>query len=137
MKAAYPTVEEKLIDFLNRCKLENSEVMLCPRCSVVFDKEASKVFFQNLRKEENGSVIIDQSSLLLRVIFLSSITFRPQIMLIKMVKEKFMFPVLFHLLKNGFVRLIKMCTMHGKNNIVKGSTSTVVSKNGANFYLKG
>jgi len=94
MKAAYPTVEEKLIDFLNRCKLENSEVMLCPRCSVVFDKEASKVFFQNLRKEENGSVIIDQSSLLLRVIFLSSITFRPQIMLIKMVKEKFMFPVL-------------------------------------------
>jgi hypothetical protein len=36
----YPTVEEQLVDFLNRCKLNNSEVMLCPRCSAVCDKEA-------------------------------------------------------------------------------------------------
>jgi hypothetical protein len=38
-KATYPTAEEEQIDFLNRCRLKNSEVMLCPRCSVVFDKE--------------------------------------------------------------------------------------------------
>ncbi|XP_045822003.1 uncharacterized protein LOC123914884 [Trifolium pratense] len=36
----YPNVEEELVDFLNRCKLKNSEVMLCPRCSAVCDKEA-------------------------------------------------------------------------------------------------
>jgi len=34
--------EEELIDFLNRCRLKNSEVMLCPRCSSVFNKEATK-----------------------------------------------------------------------------------------------
>jgi len=42
LKTAYPTSGEELIDFINRCKLKNSEVMLYPRCSVVFDKEATK-----------------------------------------------------------------------------------------------
>ena len=42
LKTTYPTAEEELIDFLNRCKLRSSEVMLCPRCSVVFEKEATK-----------------------------------------------------------------------------------------------
>jgi hypothetical protein len=55
LKTAYLTAEEELIDFLNRCKLKNSEVMLCPRYSVVFDKEATKCLegsIQNLRKGE-------------------------------------------------------------------------------------
>lgn len=39
---AYPKVEEKLVDFLNQCKLKDLEVMLCPRCNSVFDKEAAK-----------------------------------------------------------------------------------------------
>jgi hypothetical protein len=42
MKVVYPQAEEELIDFLNRCKLNNKEVMLCPRCSAVFDKEAAE-----------------------------------------------------------------------------------------------
>jgi len=42
LKTAYHTAEEEFIDFLNRCKLKNSKVMLCPRRSVVFDKEATK-----------------------------------------------------------------------------------------------
>jgi uncharacterized C2H2 Zn-finger protein len=42
MKVAYPKAEEDLIDFLNRCKISNTNVMLCPRCSAVFDKEAAK-----------------------------------------------------------------------------------------------
>ena len=42
LKTTYPTTEEELIDFLNRCRLKNFEVMLCPKCSVVFDKEATK-----------------------------------------------------------------------------------------------
>lgn len=39
---AYPKVEEDLVKFLNQCKLIDSEVMLCPRCNSVFDKEAAK-----------------------------------------------------------------------------------------------
>jgi len=42
LKTTYRIVEEELIDFLNRCKLKNSEVILCPRYSVVFNKEATK-----------------------------------------------------------------------------------------------
>jgi len=52
---AYPKAEEQLIDFLNRCKLNNSEVMFCPRCSLVFDKEATKGidnFNTNLKRGE-------------------------------------------------------------------------------------
>ncbi|PNX81972.1 hypothetical protein L195_g037997, partial [Trifolium pratense] len=41
IKGVYPQPEEELVDFLNRCKLSNKEVMLCPRCSVVCDKEAT------------------------------------------------------------------------------------------------
>ncbi|KAK2422492.1 hypothetical protein QL285_033024 [Trifolium repens] len=41
MKVVYPRPEEDLIDFLNRCKLENKGVMLCARCSAVCDKEAT------------------------------------------------------------------------------------------------
>jgi hypothetical protein len=41
VKSVYPQAEEELIDFLNRCKLSNTKVMLCPRCSAVCDKEAT------------------------------------------------------------------------------------------------
>lgn len=42
LKVVFPKAEEELIDFLNQCKLKDFEVMLCPRCSSVFDKEAPK-----------------------------------------------------------------------------------------------
>ena len=42
LKTTYPTAEEELIDFLNRCRLKNSEIMLCRRCSAVFDKEVTE-----------------------------------------------------------------------------------------------
>ncbi|KAK2450068.1 hypothetical protein QL285_009207 [Trifolium repens] len=38
----YPDEGEDLIDFLNRCKMSDSEVMMCPRCSAVCDKEACR-----------------------------------------------------------------------------------------------
>jgi hypothetical protein len=41
VKMVYPRAEEELIDFLQRCKISNTEVMLCPRCSAVFDKKAT------------------------------------------------------------------------------------------------
>jgi len=42
MVVAYPKAEEDLIDFLNRCKISNTNAMLCPRCNAVFNKEAAK-----------------------------------------------------------------------------------------------
>lgn len=42
IKVVCPKAEEELIDFLNRCKIIGSEVMLCPRCSALFDIEATK-----------------------------------------------------------------------------------------------
>jgi len=42
-KAVYSMDEEELIDFLNRCRLKNYEVMWCPICNSVFNKEATKI----------------------------------------------------------------------------------------------
>lgn len=42
MQTVYPQAEEGLIDFLECCKLYDSKIMLCPRCSVVFYEEAVK-----------------------------------------------------------------------------------------------
>src|ERR1044072_7096500 len=41
-QAVYPQAGEYLVDFLHRCKIEDSKVMLCPRCNAVFDKKAAK-----------------------------------------------------------------------------------------------
>ena len=54
MTAAYPKAEEDLIDFLNRCKISNTNAMFCPTCSVVFDKVMSQyisvfnIFFESV-----------------------------------------------------------------------------------------
>ena len=42
IQVVFPKAEEDLIDFLNICKISGSPVMLCPRCSAVFDKKAAK-----------------------------------------------------------------------------------------------
>ena len=42
IQVLFPKAEEDLIDFLNRCKISGSPVMLCPRCSAVFYKKAAK-----------------------------------------------------------------------------------------------
>lgn len=42
IKVVYLKVKEELIDFLNRCKIKGSEIMLCPCCNIVFNKEAKK-----------------------------------------------------------------------------------------------
>lgn len=45
-KISFPKEDETLSDFLRRCQKKKSEVMLCPRCSVAFDKKAT----QNLER---------------------------------------------------------------------------------------
>lgn len=42
MHTVYPQVEEGLIEFLKRCKLNDSKTMLRPRCIIIFNKEAAK-----------------------------------------------------------------------------------------------
>jgi len=42
IQGVFPKAEEDLIDFLNICKISGSSVMICPRCSAVFDKKAAK-----------------------------------------------------------------------------------------------
>jgi len=42
IQVVFPKVEEDLIDFLNRCKIIGSPVMLCPRCSAVSEKKATE-----------------------------------------------------------------------------------------------
>jgi len=56
MIVAYPRAEEDLIDFLNKCKISNTNAMLCPRCIAIFDKDAAKSVegFQPQSKRKGG-----------------------------------------------------------------------------------
>lgn len=54
VKATYPDVEEKLIDFLNRCKWKGSEVMICARCGDMFDRKAIKGLKKTMPKPSKG-----------------------------------------------------------------------------------
>lgn len=42
IEAFYPKAGEGLLEFLHQCKDEDSEVMMCPRCSAIFDKRVAK-----------------------------------------------------------------------------------------------
>lgn len=42
VKVSYPKNDECLVEFLYRCQRKRSEVMLCPRCSSVFDRKAAE-----------------------------------------------------------------------------------------------
>lgn len=42
IKVVHPKAGERLVEFLHRCKTEDLEVMMYPRCNTVFDKKAAK-----------------------------------------------------------------------------------------------
>lgn len=42
MCSVYPHVDEELIDFLERCKLNDSKVGMCSRCNGVYDEDDAK-----------------------------------------------------------------------------------------------
>lgn len=42
MGVVYPRQDDGLINYLYHCKSRDSKVMLCPRCSCVFDKKVAK-----------------------------------------------------------------------------------------------
>lgn len=55
IEIVYPKAGEGLVKFLHRCKAEDSKVMMCPWCSVVFDKKVAKKveIGQREKKKEN------------------------------------------------------------------------------------
>lgn len=60
LQLVYPQAEEGLVDFLERWKLSESQTMLCPRSSIVFDKEATKKLedtkMHDSRKRKGGNL---------------------------------------------------------------------------------
>lgn len=42
MKVVFPQHKEELINFINRCKSNNSRTMLSPKCNSVYDKKTTK-----------------------------------------------------------------------------------------------
>ncbi|KAI5432365.1 hypothetical protein KIW84_036198 [Lathyrus oleraceus] len=40
-RLAYPKEDESLVEFIERCQKMRTEVMLCPRCSAIFDRKAA------------------------------------------------------------------------------------------------
>jgi len=138
LKAAYPTIEEKLIDFLNRCKLKN-EVMLCPRCSVVFDKEVTKILESVIPKSKkrgkwSGDHIPKFSFTKSYIPFINNSSTTNFVS--KNGQGKVFVPHA-NAPAQRWVRSTHKNVQHGRNNIVKGGTSTIVNKNGANFDSKG
>ncbi|AES87910.2 hypothetical protein MTR_4g037440 [Medicago truncatula] len=106
-KAAYPMAEEELIDFLNRCRLKNYEVMLCPRCSSVFDKEATKSLKKFIpESKKRGKWSADHRPTFYFINNSSTTNYVK-----KMVKEKLLGPMPRHMYINGFSRPIKMFSM--------------------------
>lgn len=54
LNVVYLKADDGLVDFLYRCKAGEYEVMLCLRCSPVFDKKAAKEM-ENARHAQQNS----------------------------------------------------------------------------------
>jgi len=74
IQVVFPKTEEDLIDFLNRCKISSSSVMLCPGCSTVFDKKAAKNVegFQPRSNGKKNGLTKGLSSVSIKQTFMSS-----------------------------------------------------------------
>ena len=139
IKAAYPTNEEELIDFLYRCKMKNSKVMLCPKCSVVFEKEATKSLKGVIPKPKKRRKWSGDH----RPKFSFTKSYSPFINnssttdFVNKNGQGKVFSPHANALAQKWVRSTHKNVQHGKNNVVKGSTSIVFNKNCANSDSKG
>lgn len=123
--------EEELVDFLNRCRLKNSEIILCPKYSFVFDKEATKSFEGFISKsKKRGKWYADHRP---KFSFTKSYIF--------FINN---YSTTNYVNKNGqgktfvphakvpvrkWVHSTHKNVQYGKNNVVNGSTSNTVTKN--------
>ena len=59
---AFPKKTKSLLEFLHRCQRKKSEVMLCPRCSSIFDKKAAEniEFYRRIKKRRNRKNVNDR-----------------------------------------------------------------------------
>lgn len=53
-KISFPKEDEMLSDFLRRFRKKKLKVMLCPRCSAVFDKKAAQNLKGVRRENQQG-----------------------------------------------------------------------------------
>ncbi|KAI5401519.1 hypothetical protein KIW84_066117 [Lathyrus oleraceus] len=61
-RLVYPKEEENLVEFIKRCQKMRTEVMLCPRCSAIFDRKAAtnlEAMDKAKRKENWGTTRYD------------------------------------------------------------------------------
>ncbi|KEH41296.1 hypothetical protein MTR_1g048120 [Medicago truncatula] len=137
LKTTYPTVKKELIDFLNRCKLKNYEVMLFPRCSAVFDKEATEGLKGSIPKpKKRGKWSADHRP---KCSFTKSyIPFINNSSTTNYVNQSGQGKTLVTYAPNQkWVQSTHKNVQHGKNNMVKGNTSVVDNnKNGTAFESK-
>ena len=58
MESAYPQPGESLADFQEKCRVNGSKVLLCPKCSAVLDeKVAERLESGNKALEEEKPVV--------------------------------------------------------------------------------
>ena len=137
LKTAYPTAEEELIEFLNRCKLKNFEVMLCLRCSIVFDKEATKGLKGTIPKPKKmGKCSADHRP---KFSFTKSdIPFINNSSTTNYVNQSGQGKTLVRYAPNQkWVQTTHKNVQHGKNNVVERNTSVANNnKNGTAFESK-
>lgn len=62
IEVVFPKAGESLVEFLYMCQADDSEVMLCPHCSAVFDKKVVKKFksAQKAKEKENEKKVMPQ-----------------------------------------------------------------------------
>ena len=53
IEVVYPKAGEGLLEFLHRCKVEDSKVILCPWCNVVFDKNITRKVESTQQEKKN------------------------------------------------------------------------------------
>ena len=137
LKTSYPTAEEELIYFLNRCKLKNSEVMLCPRCNAMFDKEATKGLKASIPKpKKRGKWSADHrpkfSFTKSYIPFINNSSTTNHVN--QSGQEKTLVP---YAPNQKWVQPTNKNVKHGKNNVVKRNTNVVDNnKNGTAFKSK-
>jgi len=76
IKVVFLKAKEDLIDFLKKCKISGSLVMLCPICSVVFDKNVEG--FQPHSKRKGKWADKRPNFSLTKEVFLTKIHLQPE-----------------------------------------------------------
>ena len=53
MRNGYPKVGESMLGYLVHCHKKNSEGIMCPRCSLIYDRKAAETY-EKIRNARTG-----------------------------------------------------------------------------------